>query len=393
MYKIQTLNNISLAGLDRLPRDKYEVSSECVHPDAILLRSYNMHEMELPETVKAIGRAGAGVNNIPVDKMTARGVAVFNAPGANANAVKELVLAGMLMAARNIGQSWRFARALEGDDTAIHKAVEAGKKQFVGFELPGRTLGVIGLGAIGVQVANAARALGMKVIGYDPTITVQSAWKLKSDVEQALSVDDLLARSDFITFHVPLTDHTRNMIDEERLRIMKPHSVILNFARNGIVDDAAACASLDEGYLYAYVCDFPSNLLKDHPRVITLPHIGASTKEAEDNCAVMVAEEVSAYLEDGNVTHSVNFPEINLPRNGGYRIAVINSNVPNMVAQISADLGEANLNILDLLNKSRSEVAVSLIDVDSEPTRETLEKMAAIDGVMSVRCLGCTKSS
>ncbi len=393
MYKIQTLNNISIAGLERLPRDKYEVSSECIHPDAILLRSYNMHEMELPKTVTAIGRAGAGVNNIPVEKMTARGIPVFNAPGANANAVKELVVAGMLMAARNIGQSWRFARGLEGDDTAIHKSVESGKKQFVGFELPGRILGVIGLGAIGVQVANAARALGMKVIGYDPSITVQRAWQLEADVEHALSVDDLLARSDFITFHVPLTDHTHNMIDADRLRIMKPHSIILNFARNGIVDDVAACAALDEGHLYAYVCDFPSNLLKEHSRVITLPHIGASTKEAEENCAVMVAEEVKAFLEDGNVTHSVNFPEINLPRNGGYRIAVINSNVPNMVAQISTDLGEANLNILDLLNKSRSDVAVTLIDVDSQPTRETLEQMAAIDGVMSVRCLGCPESS
>jgi D-3-phosphoglycerate dehydrogenase len=269
--------------------------------------------------------------------------------------------------------------------------VEAGKKQFVGFELPGRTLGVIGLGAIGVQVANAARALGMRVIGYDPTITVQRAWQLEADVQQALSVDDLLARSDFVSFHVPLTDQTRRMIDAERLRIMRPGSVLLNFARDGIVDDAAACGALDAGHLYAYVCDFPSNRLKSHPRVVTLPHIGASTKEAEDNCAVMVAEEVKAYLEDGNVTNSVNFPEIVLPRGEGHRIAVINSNVPNMVAQISADLGGANLNILDLLNKSRSEVAVTLIDVDQPPPAATLEKMAAIEGVMSVRCLGCVE--
>lgn len=391
MYKILTLNNISLVGLERLPRDKYEVTSESQHPDAILLRSYKMHDMDVPDTVKAIGRAGAGVNNIPVERMTARGIPVFNAPGANANAVKELVLAGMLMAARNIGQAWSFACGLEGKDEVILKQVESGKKQFVGFELPGRTLGVVGLGAIGVKVANAARALGMNVIGYDPTITVQSAWKLKSDVEQALSVDDLLARSDFISFHVPLTEKTANMINADRLRIMRPRSVILNFARNGIVDDEAACAALDDGHLYAYVCDFPGNLLKNHPRVITLPHIGASTKEAEDNCAVMVAEQVKAFLEEGNVTNSVNFPLIHLPRNGGYRIAVINSNVPNMVAQISTDLGEANLNILDLLNKSRSEVAVTLIDVDKAPPKETLDKIAAIDGVMSVRCLGCTK--
>ncbi|MFI0460149.1 MAG: 3-phosphoglycerate dehydrogenase, partial [Candidatus Thiodiazotropha endolucinida] len=299
MYKILTLNNISVAGLDRLPRDTYEVASEITHPDAILLRSHKMHGMEIPETVKAIGRAGAGVNNIPVAEMTGLGIPVFNAPGANANAVKELVLAGALLAARNLGPAWRFTTGLSGDDGVISKQVESGKKNFVGFELPGRTMGVIGLGAIGVKVANACRALGMNVIGYDPTITVQSAWKLASEVEQALSVDDLLSKSDFVTFHVPLTDATANMISAERLRLMKPGSVLLNFARNGIVDDEATVAALDSGQLYAYVCDFPSNLLKDHPRVITLPHLGASTKEAEDNCAIMVAEEVRDYLENG----------------------------------------------------------------------------------------------
>ncbi|MCU7933332.1 MAG: phosphoglycerate dehydrogenase [Candidatus Thiodiazotropha sp. (ex Dulcina madagascariensis)] len=392
MYKILTLNNISVAGLDRLPRDSYEVASELTHPDAVLVRSHKMHDMQLPETVKAIGRAGAGVNNIPVAAMTAKGIPVFNAPGANANAVKELVIAGALMAARNLGQAWRFAYQLSGDDAAIAKSVEAGKKHFVGFELPGRTMGVIGLGAIGVEVANACRALGMKVIGYDPTITVQSAWKLASEVEQALSVDDLLSRSDFVTFHVPLTDATANMINADRLKLMKPGSVLLNFARNGIVDDKAAVASLEAGHLYAYVCDFPSNQLKDHPRAITLPHLGASTKEAEDNCAVMVAEEVRDYLENGNVTHSVNFPSINLPRNGGYRIAVVNSNVPNMVGQISTDLGNEGLNILDMLNKSRDDVAVTLLDVDQRPTDELLETLAAIKGVLSVRCLGCAKT-
>ncbi|MCU7921439.1 MAG: phosphoglycerate dehydrogenase [Candidatus Thiodiazotropha sp. (ex Dulcina madagascariensis)] len=392
MYKILTLNNISVAGLDRLPRDSYEVASELTHPDAVLVRSHKMHDMQLPETVKAIGRAGVGVNNIPVSAMTAKGIPVFNAPGANANAVKELVIAGALMAARNLRQAWRFAYQLSGDDAAIAKSVEAGKKHFVGFELPGRTMGVIGLGAIGVEVANACRALGMKVIGYDPTITVQSAWKLASEVEQALSVDDLLSRSDFVTFHVPLTDATANMINADRLKLMKPGSVLLNFARNGIVDDKAAVASLEAGHLYAYVCDFPSNQLKDHPRAITLPHLGASTKEAEDNCAVMVAEEVRDYLENGNVTHSVNFPSINLPRNGGYRIAVVNSNVPNMVGQISTDLGNEGLNILDMLNKSRDDVAVTLLDVDQRPTDELLETLAAIKGVLSVRCLGCAKA-
>ena len=390
MYKIQTLNNISVVGLDRLPRDCYEIASELSNPDAILVRSAKMHEMQLSPSVKAIGRAGAGVNNIPVDRMTAVGIPVFNAPGANAHAVKELVLAGMLMAARNIGQAWRFAVDLSGDDAVINKEVEAGKKHFVGFELPGRTLGVIGLGAIGVKVANAARALGMKVIGYDPTITVRAAWALDADVQQALSVDDLVSRSDFITFHVPLTDATRNMINADRLKLMKKQSVLLNFARNGIIDDQAAVAALDAGKLYAYVCDFPSNLLKDHPRVITLPHLGASTSEAEENCAVMVAEQVRDWLENGNVSNSVNFPEINLPRaENGHRLAVVNSNVPNMLGQISTDLAEAGLNIIDMLNKSRGDIAVTLIDVEGDPSDAAVARIASIEGVLSVRTLGC----
>ncbi|MGD8908008.1 MAG: phosphoglycerate dehydrogenase [Chromatiales bacterium] len=392
MYKLLTLNNISVAGLDRLPRDSYEVASEVTHPDAILLRSYKMHGMVVPETVKAIGRAGAGVNNIPVADMTARGIPVFNAPGANANAVKELVLAGALMAARNLGQAWKFVTDLTGEDDEITKQVESGKKHFVGFELPGRTMGVIGLGAIGVKVANACRALGMKVTGYDPTITVQSAWKLASEVEQALSVDDLLSKSDFVTFHVPLTEATANTINAERLKLMKPGAVLLNFARNGIIDDEAVVAALDSGHLYAYVCDFPSNLLKNHPRVITLPHLGASTKEAEDNCAIMVADEVRDYLENGNISNSVNFPEINLPRIGGFRIAVVNSNVPNMVGQISSDLGIEGMNIVDMLNKSRGDVAVTLLDVDKEPSQKLLDNLASINGVLSVRSLGSTHS-
>jgi D-3-phosphoglycerate dehydrogenase len=388
VFKIQTLNNIAVAGLDRLPRDRYEVASEIAHPDAILVRSAKIQAEDIPPSVKAIGRAGAGTNNVPVEAMTARGVAVFNAPGANANAVKELVIAGMLIAARNIGQAWRFARELEGDDTAIHQAVEAGKKQFVGFELPGRTLGVIGLGAIGVKVANAARSLGMRVVGYDPTITVQRAWQLESDVQPALSIDDLLSRSDFVTFHVPLTDDTRRMINAERLRTLRKGAVLLNFSRDGIIDDDAVVTALDQGHLYAYCCDFPSNLLKDHPRVITLPHLGASTKEAEENCAVMVAEQVRDYLENGNVTNSVNFPEINLPRNGGYRMAIVNSNVPNMVGQISTDLAAAGLNILDMLNRSRGDVAVTLIDIDQRCPEDTVKQLRSIDGVLSVRCLG-----
>lgn len=389
MYKILTLNNISVSGLDRLPRDKYEIASEITRPDAIMLRSFKMHEMEIPSSVKAIGRAGAGVNNIPVDKMTALGIPVFNTPGANSNAVKELVLAGMLIAARNIGQAWSYTRRLTGDDAEINQEVEKGKKQFVGFELPGRTLGVIGLGAIGVKVANAARALGMRVVGYDPTITVESAWKLTHDVEQAISVDDLLSKSDFVTFHVPLVDSTKNMINAERLRLMKKNAVLLNFSRAGIIDDQVVVEALDNGRLYAYICDFPSNLLKDHSRCITLPHLGASTTEAEENCAIMIADQLRAYLENGNIKNSVNFPNINLPRNGGYRIAIVNSNVPNMVGQISTDLAEANLNIVDMLNRSRGEIAVTLVDTDQEPSAETIEQIKNIKGVLSVRCLGC----
>ncbi len=389
MYKILTLNNISVAGLDRLPRDTYEVASELSQPDAILVRSAKMHEMEIPASLKAIGRAGAGTNNIPVPAMTAKGICVFNAPGANANAVKELVVAAMLMAARNLGPAWQFARSLSGSDEEISKTVEAGKKQFKGFELPGRTLGVIGLGAIGVKVANAAHILGMRVIGYDPTITVKSAWQLEAGVEQAVSVDDLLARADFVTFHVPLIDATRNMINAERLKIMKRGAVLLNFARNGIIDDEVAVQALNDGRLYAYMCDFPSNLLKDHPRVVSLPHLGASSAEAEDNCAVMVADQVRDYLENGNIRNSVNFPEIYLPRNGSVRLAIVNSNVPNMVGQISTDLGNAGINIQDLLNKSRNEIACTLVDLDKAPDASLLEHISRIQGVLSVRCLGC----
>jgi len=325
MYKILTLNNISVAGLERLPREHYEIASEIKHPDAILLRSFSMHGMEIPDTLKAVGRAGAGVNNIPVKAMSGQGIPVFNAPGANANAVKELVVAGMLLACRNICQAWGFAQNLEGDDEAIHKQAEKGKKQFVGFELPGRTLGVIGLGAIGIQVANVALKLGMNVIGFDPEITVQSAWKLSSEVQQASSVEDLLSKSDFVTFHVPLVDSTRHMINAERIKAMKKGAVILNFARDGIVDDVAVSQAIKDDKIYAYVCDFTNGLLKNHERVITLPHLGASTKEAEDNCAIMVAEQVSDYLENGNIHNSVNFPEVHMPRTEGHRIAIANS--------------------------------------------------------------------
>ena len=387
MFKILTLNNISVAGLDKLPRDAYEVASEIQHPDAIMLRSFKMHDMDIPDSVKAVGRAGAGVNNIPVDKFSERGVPVFNAPGANANAVKELVLAGMLLAARNICQGWSYARGLSGDDAEISKQVESGKKAFGGFELPGRTLGVIGLGAIGVQVSNAAIALGMRVIGYDPDITVQSAWQLSSEVEQATGVDDLLSQVDFVSFHVPLVEATRNMINADRLHNMKDNVVLLNFSRNGIIDDEAVVAAMDEGKVYAYVCDFPSNLLKDHPRVITLPHLGASTREAEDNCAIMVADQIRDFLENGNVRNSVNFPKVYMKRYAEHRMAVVNRNVPNMLGQISTTLAESDLNIVDMINKSRGDLAYTLVDIDSMPCDECVEKIRETEGVLSVRVL------
>ncbi len=387
MFKILTLNNISPVGLERLPRDHYEVASEIPHPDAILLRSADMHKMELPKSVKAIGRAGVGVNNIPVEKFTKLGVPVFNAPGANANAVKELVLAGMLLAARNICQAWEFARKLDGDDATLNKLVEAGKKDYAGLELQYRTLGVIGLGAIGREVANSALALGMKVIGFDPGITVQGAWKLSSNVQQAASVDDLVSRVDFLTLHVPLADVTRHLINGQRLKLMKQGAVLLNFAREGIVDDKALKEALDGGKIHAYVCDFPANVLKNHARVIALPHLGASTAEAEDNCAIMVAEQVRDFLENGNIRNSVNYPEVMMPRTEGYRIGIANANVPNMVGQISTAMAKANLNIVDLLNKSRGDFAYTLADVQSPIPDSVVKEIANIAGVLSVRVM------
>jgi D-3-phosphoglycerate dehydrogenase len=385
-YRILTLNNISARGLERLPRDRYEIASDLDRPDAILVRSADMHSTPIPDSVRVVGRAGAGVNNIPVAELSKRGIPVFNSPGANANAVKELVLAGLFLAARNICPAWSFSRSLSGDDHAIDEAVEKGKKKFVGFELPGRTLGVVGLGAIGVEVANSALALGMQVLGYDPQITVQRAWQLSSSVEQALSLDDLFARADAITVHVPLNDQTRKLVNDARLKLMKRSGIILNFARAAIVDDAAIVTALDAGRLHSYVCDFPNNALKDHPKVVTLPHLGASTGEAEENCAVMVAEQVRDFLENGNIRNSVNYPESVMPRAPNTtRIVIANSNVPNMVGQISTSLAAARINIADLLNKSRGEYAYTLIDTDGTVGEEILGQIRGIDGVLSAR--------
>lgn len=388
MYKILTLNNISVAGLRRLPRQSYEVASEIGHPDAIMLRSYNMHDLEIPATVQGVARAGAGVNNIPIDALTKRGIPVFNAPGANANAVKELVIAGMLLAARNLCPGWQYVRELDDSGPQLNKQVESGKKKFVGFELPSRTLGVIGLGAIGVQVANTALSLGMRVIGFDPQITVRRAWELSSGVEQARNLDDLISRADVITVHVPLVDATHGLIDDERLKLTPQGTILLNFSRGDIVDEAAALAALDSGQLGAYVTDFPTRATIDHPKVIALPHLGASTNEAEENCAIMVANNLRAYLEDGVIRHSVNFPESDLPRMDAHRITIANANVPNMVGQISTALAEAGLNIADLLNKSQGDIAYTLVDLDGAVPEATLDGLRQIEGVLRVRNVG-----
>ena len=388
MYKVLTLNNIAVDGLRRLTRERYEVASEIAHPDAIILRSHNMHEMDIPDTVVAIARAGAGTNNIPVDTLSARGVPVFNAPGANANAVKELAIAGLLIAARNICDARDYVRGLEEQGDALTKAVESGKKQFVGFELPGKTLGVVGLGAIGVEIANAGLELGMKVVGFDPAITVRRAWQLSSGVEHAETLDQLFQHADAVTIHVPLIDATRKMVNRDRIALMNQRGTIINFARNGVVDDDAAIAALDSGKLHAYVSDFPTPELIAHPKVVVLPHLGASTAEAEENCAIMVAENLKDYLENGNIRFSVNFPECRLGRMDAYRITVANANVPNMVGHISTCLGDAGLNIEDLLNKSVGNLAYTIVDVNKPVTEEIESRLRAIDGVLILRNLG-----
>ena len=384
--KILTLNAISARGLARLP-EHYEVGGDVADPDGILVRSANMHDMDIPASVKAIGRAGAGTNNIPVKKLSERGVPVFNAPGANANAVKELVIAGMLMGARNLVPALKFVEGLTGSDEEMHKATEAGKKQFAGTELPGRTLGVIGLGAIGSYIAEAAIKLGMKVIGFDPAITVDAAWRLPSQVKRAESVEDVLRQADFVTLHVPLLDATRNLINAQRIDVMRPDAVLLNFAREGVVDNAAVIEALDANKLQAYICDFPANALKGHARVVALPHLGASTEEAEENCAVMVAEQLADYLENGNILNSVNFPNVSMPRESDFRLAISNANVPNMVGQISAVLAAAGLNIHNMVNKSKGDMAYTLVDVDSAVTAAVKQQLSAIAGVLLVRYL------
>ena len=413
VLRVLLLNQIAPAGLKRLPAEHYVVGKDLAQPDAILVRSADMHSMDIPASVKAVARAGAGTNNVPVAALSARGVPVFNAPGANANAVKELVLAGMLMAARNLPGALRFVATLEsttgrsrvdsppsggGDgtpapggtmtsDAQMDQRVEEGKKAFAGVELAGHTLGIVGLGKIGCLVADAAIKLGMHVLGYDPDITVDAAWSLPSQVRRAASVAEVLKASHFVTLHVPLVAATRGLVNADNIALMKGGTVLLNFSREGVVDSAAVLAALEHKHLGWYVCDFPHAAINGHPRVLALPHLGASTREAEEHCAVMVADQLRDYLEHGNVVHAVNFPEVAMARESRWRVAIANANVPNMLGQISTAMAHAGLNIHNMVNKSRGEMAYTLVDVDSAVDAAVLAQLAAIHGVLSVRYL------
>jgi len=384
-FQIQTLNNISAKGLERFPPDRYAVAKELDRPDAILVRSHDMHAMPIATSVKAIARAGTGTNNIPVAEMSRRGLPVFNAPGANANAVKELVLAALLISARNLVPALQFVSELPPGAQDFEARVEEGKKQFAGVELPYRVLGIVGLGAIGALVADTAFKLGMKVIGYDPEITVDAAWRLHSGVRKANSIEELLKQSDFVSLHVPLVAATRGLIDARRLAAMRPGSVLLNFARDAIVDESAVVDALRSGRLKAYLSDFPSPTFAGVAGAIALPHLGASTAEAEENCAVMVVEQLREFLENGGITNAVNFPNVEMARESDHRIGIANANVPNMLGQISTAMANAGLNIHNMVNKSRGEMAYTLVDVDSPVTQAAIDAIAAIDGVLSVR--------
>jgi len=390
-YRILTLNAIAGVGLKRFPSPRYLVGSGIENPDAILVRSHDMHAMEIGAPVKAIGRAGTGVNNIPVDTMSRRGVPVFNAPGANANAVKELVIAGLLIASRNLVPALNFVHGLKGDDKSLNQRVEDGKKHFAGIELPQHTLGVIGLGRIGSLVADAAIKLGMNVLGYDPEITVDAAWSLPSQVRKAHSIEEVLKASDFVTVHVPLLKDTRNMINAGRIKLMKHGAILLNFAREGIVDNDAVVEALEAKRIRCYVCDFPARKLAGRPEVITLPHLGASTRQAEDNSAVMVVDQVRDFLENGNILNAVNFPDVVMAREAPFRVGIANANVPNMVGQISTAMARAGLNIHNMINKSKGEMAYTLVDVDSKVPARLVEHVGAIEGVLAVRYMPAEK--
>ncbi|MCL4695897.1 MAG: phosphoglycerate dehydrogenase [Burkholderiaceae bacterium] len=386
-HGVLVLNAISASGLSRLPAERYRVGKDVAEPSAILVRSADLHSMTIPASVQAIGRAGAGTNNIPVPAMSARGVPVFNAPGANANAVKELVIAGMLMAARNLTPALGFVAGLKADAPDLDRAVEDGKKAFAGFELAGQTLGVIGLGKIGCLVADAAIKLGMQVLGHDPEITVDAAWSLPSQVKRAASVNEVLRSANFVTVHVPLVEATRHLVTDANIGLMRQGAVLMNFSREGVVADSAALEALASGRLAYYVCDFPNASTIGHPRIVALPHLGASTREAEENCAVMVVDQLRDFLEHGNVANAVNFPSVRMDRESRWRIAIANSNVPNMLGQISTTMAKAGLNIHNMVNKSRGAMAYTLVDVDSPVADAVLRSLADIEGVLSVRYL------
>lgn len=392
MFKIQTLNKISLAGLSLLERDKYETASEMTNPDGIILRSFKMHDMELPASLKAVARAGAGVNNIPIDKCTEKGIVVFNTPGANANSVKELVIAGMLTAVRRIPEAIDWCKTLADKGDEVPQLVEKGKSQFAGTEIKGKTLGVIGLGAIGVMVANTAAAMGMKVIGSDPYISVDAAWGLSREVKKAISLDSLIAESDFITVHVPLTDTTKGMFNADKFNIMKKGTVLLNFARGGLVKNEDLKAAIEAGIISTYMTDFPDAELIGMKNVICVPHLGASTEEAEDNCAAMAATEIKDFLEFGNIKNSVNFPDCSMPFTGRKRITIINKDMPNVIGQFSSIIAADKINIAEFINKSKKGYAYNIIEIDSEVSDElmadVIEKLKAAEGVIAVRLIG-----
>ncbi len=387
MYNILTMNKIARCGLDRLARGNYEIGTEINAPNAILVRSADMHSMEIPPSVLAIARAGAGVNNIPVSACTQRGIVVFNTPGANANGVKELVIAAMLMSSRNLYDGITWVNSLRESNGDIPAMVEKGKSKFVGPELQGKTLGVIGLGAIGVMVANAAASLGMKVLGLDPFISVESAWKLSHQVIKAPNIDTLVAKSDYITLHVPLNNETKGLFNAERIAKMKKGARLLNFSRSGLVDNAAVKAAIADGKLGGYVIDFPEAELLGMDRILCIPHLGASTPESEDNCAIMAADQVSRYLEYGNIKNSVNFPDCEMTPTGRTRITLININVPKVISQVTTILGESGLNIDEMLNKNRGEIAYNIIDVSDNVPNELVEKLRKVNGVVAVRVI------
>ncbi|MBL4900189.1 MAG: 3-phosphoglycerate dehydrogenase [Colwellia sp.] len=387
MKKIRTYNNIAAKGLNKFPADTYLVDAVCEAPDAILLRSHKLHDEELPESVLAIARAGAGVNNIPVADYTPQGIVVFNTPGANANAVKELVLASLLLSSRGITQSMSYVDSLasETDAAQLHKKVEAGKKKYGGSELEGRTLGVVGLGAIGAKIANLALSLGMKVIGYDPKLSVEAAWQLSSNVTRAANLNSLLARSDYVTLHVPMIEATRGLMNSDAFSAIKEGAKLINLARGELVEEAAVISALDSGKLASYIADFPSEALIAHDKVVLFPHLGASTVEAEENCAEMGAAQLIDFLDNGNIVNSVNFPAVSMERTTGYRVTFANDNIPKVLGTVLNLLADLNINVLDIVNKSRDEIAYTILDIEQEPTPALLDQLSDVEHIFHVR--------